>query len=76
MLTAFVGEEKLTALASGPGTPFEAAGAAHPSFIAKDDADKLTIPYICLFSSQDGPPEQMAGYEQALKRRKENEVES
>lgn len=67
---------KLTALASGPGTPFKAAGTAHPSFIAKEDADKLTIPYICLFSSEDGSPEQMAEYNKALKKGKENEVES
>lgn len=42
----FCGEGKLTALA-----PFKAAGAAHPSFIAKEDAEKLTILYICFFSS-------------------------
>ena len=30
---------------------FKAAGAAHPSFRIKEDAEKLTIPYICLFSS-------------------------
>lgn len=47
----FCGEGKLTALASGPSTPFKAVGAAHPSFIAKKDAEKLTIPHICLFSS-------------------------
>lgn len=48
----------------------------HIRHVFKEDAEKLSILYISLFSSQGGSPEQMAEYGEALKKGKENEVES
>ncbi|MCJ1452592.1 hypothetical protein MMC28_002935 [Mycoblastus sanguinarius] len=67
---------KVTALASGPGTPFKASGTAHPGRLAKEDAEKLTIPYCCLFSKEDGTPELVKEYEEVLRAKKVNEVET
>ncbi|CAF9942138.1 hypothetical protein IMSHALPRED_003378 [Imshaugia aleurites] len=67
---------KLAVLHSGAGTVFKAAGTAHPGRLAKDDAEKLTVPFICLFSKEDGTPELMKEYWEALeKNNKENVVE-
>lgn len=76
VLTASVGRGELTSLASESGTPFKAAEIARSSFIVKEDAEKLSIPDVSLFSSQGGSPEQMAEYGEALKKWKDNEVES
>lgn len=35
--------------------------------LAKEDAEKMTIPHICLFSPQDGNPDLMKEYTQILK---------
>ena len=44
--------------------------------IAKEDAENLTIPFICLFSKEDGTPELEKEYWQALEdKSKENVVE-
>ncbi len=41
---------KLAVLASGPETPFKVSGTAHPGRLAKEDAEKLTIPHLVLAS--------------------------
>ncbi|KAI9820583.1 MAG: hypothetical protein M1827_004952 [Pycnora praestabilis] len=66
---------KLVALASGPGTPFKASGQAHPGRLAKEDAQAIRIPHICLFSPEDGTPEAMEEYGDVLKQGKSNVVE-
>lgn len=66
---------KLAVLSSGSGTDFKAAGTAHPGRLAKEDAEKLTIPFICLFSKEDGTPELVKEYGEALEKSKENVVE-
>lgn len=43
--------------------------------LAKEDAEKLTIPFICLFSKEDGTPELVKEYGEALEKSKENVVE-
>lgn len=43
--------------------------------LAKDDAEKLTVPFICLFSKQDGTPELVQEYTETLEKNKENVVE-
>ena len=45
------------------------------SRLAKEDAEKLTIPFICLFSKEDGTPELMKEYWEALEKSSENVVE-
>ena len=35
--------------------------------LAKEDAESMTIPHICLFSPQDGTPDLMNEYTQILK---------
>ncbi|KAA6412564.1 MAG: hypothetical protein FRX48_03555 [Lasallia pustulata] len=45
---------KIAALASGPETPFKVSGQAHPGLLAAEDAEKMTIPHICL-ASHDEP---------------------
>jgi len=66
---------KLAVLKSGAGTGFKAAGTAHPGGLAKEDAEKLTVPFICLFSKQDGTPELVQEYTETLEKNKENVVE-
>ncbi|KAK4693034.1 hypothetical protein P7C71_g4281, partial [Lecanoromycetidae sp. Uapishka_2] len=66
---------KIAALCSGEGTEFVAAGTAHPGRLAREDAEKLTVPFICLFSKEDGTPELMKEYQEALEMKKENVVE-
>lgn len=43
--------------------------------LAKEDAEKLTVPFICLFSKEDGTPELMKEYWEALGKNKDNVVE-
>lgn len=43
--------------------------------LVKEDAEKLTIPFICLFSKEDGTPELVKEYGEALEKSKENVVE-
>ena len=43
--------------------------------LAKEDAENLTVPFICLFSKEDGTPELVEEYTEALQKRKENVVE-
>jgi len=48
-----------------------------PRRLAKEDAEKLTVPFICLFSKEDGTPELMREYQDALEmKKKENVVET
>ena len=47
----------------------------HYRRLAKEDAENLTIPFICLFSKEDGTPELMMEYGEALEKNKENVVE-
>lgn len=42
--------------------------------LAKEDAEKLTVQFICLFSKEDGTPELMREYQDALEMKKENVV--
>lgn len=44
--------------------------------LAKEDAEKLAVPFICLFSKADGTPELMKEYQEALEKKKENVVET
>ena len=66
---------QIAAIASGPNTPFKASGTAHPGRLAKEDAEALTIPFICLFSKEDGTPELVEEYTKALEPNKHNVVE-
>lgn len=43
--------------------------------LVKEEAEKLTIPFICLFSKEDGTPELVEEYGRALEKKKENVVE-
>lgn len=56
---------------SGPNSPFKAAGTCHPSGLDPKDAEHMSIPYICLFSKEDGA--QVPAYEEALKGNKYGE---
>ncbi|KAF2496655.1 hypothetical protein BU16DRAFT_525808 [Lophium mytilinum] len=47
---------KVTALASAEGSLFKAAGTAHPGRLAIEEAEAITIPYICLFSKDEDTP--------------------
>ncbi|RDW84464.1 hypothetical protein BP6252_02054 [Coleophoma cylindrospora] len=42
---------KVTALASGDGTPFSVSGQVHPGRLAREDAEKIVIPHIVLASN-------------------------
>ncbi|KAH8804471.1 dienelactone hydrolase [Xylogone sp. PMI_703] len=45
---------KVTALASaGPNAPFKVSGQAHPSRLAREDAEAITIPHIILAAPSD-----------------------
>lgn len=66
---------KIVALASGKDSAFKASGQAHPGRLAKEDAEALTIPHICLFSKEDGTPDLVKEYDAALSTKKTNEVE-
>lgn len=57
---------KVTALLSGEGTLFKAAGAAHPGLLVTEEAERMKIPYCCFFSKEDGTPEAVEAYTQAL----------
>ncbi|KAF2465174.1 alpha/beta-hydrolase [Lindgomyces ingoldianus] len=69
---------KMTAILSGPESTFKAAGTAHPGYVRLDssDAAQISIPYICLFSKEDGTPEQVQAYEKTLKNSNANVVET
>lgn len=40
-----------------------------------EDAEKLTIPFICLFSKEDGTPELVKEYTEVLEKNEDNVVE-
>jgi len=42
--------------------------------LAKEDAEKLTVPFICLFSKEDGTPELMREYQDALEMKKKENI--
>ncbi|KAF1997049.1 dienelactone hydrolase [Amniculicola lignicola CBS 123094] len=65
---------KITALLAGVETPFRAAGTAHPGRLDLKDAEAASIPYICLFSKEDGTPEVMEAYGEALKKNAHGEM--
>ncbi|KAL0950700.1 hypothetical protein HGRIS_007477 [Hohenbuehelia grisea] len=48
---------KVTLLASGDATPFDAASIIHPAMLSAEDVQKLTIP-LALYPSQDEPKEE------------------
>jgi len=48
---------KVTLLASGESTPFDAAAIIHPAMLSADDASKLTIP-LALYPSKDDPKDE------------------
>ncbi|KAK6516153.1 hypothetical protein TWF506_006065 [Arthrobotrys conoides] len=56
---------KVVALMSRKDTPYLASGQAHPSFIANEDPELITIPHICL-ASKDEDPEKIAIYKIVL----------
>ncbi|KAK3179034.1 hypothetical protein OEA41_001173 [Lepraria neglecta] len=66
---------KVSILASGADTEFKASGTAHPGRLAVDDVKKLTVPFCCLFSKEDGTLELVEDYIKALEKSKENYVE-
>ena len=41
----------------------------------KEEAEKLAIPFICLFSKEDGTPELVEEYGRALEKKERNVVE-
>ncbi len=43
--------------------------------LANEDAEKLAIPHICLFSKEDGSPEAVADYKKILQKGEANVVE-
>jgi dienelactone hydrolase len=57
----------LTALTSAEGTKFKASGTAHPGRPDVKNAKAIVIPYICLFSKDDGEPETIKEYGEILK---------
>ncbi|KAI9829316.1 MAG: hypothetical protein M1819_006379 [Sarea resinae] len=56
---------KVAALASGPDSPFQVSGQAHPGRLAKEDAEAMTIPHICL-CSPDEPADIVKAYSDIL----------
>ena len=44
--------------------------------LVREDAERLTIPFICLFSKEDGTPELMKEYQEALEKKGGNVVET
>ncbi|KAL9109433.1 MAG: hypothetical protein Q9227_005941 [Pyrenula ochraceoflavens] len=52
---------KIAALVSGPGTVFKASGQTHPAGLAVEDANKMSIPHICL-ASKDEPGDVVGEY--------------
>ena len=43
--------------------------------LAREDAEEITVPFICLFSKEDGTPELVQEYTEVLEKSKENVVE-
>jgi len=56
---------KLAVQASGPDTMFTVSGQAHPSRLARSDAEALTIPHIALMSNGE-PADLVKEYEEVL----------
>lgn len=56
---------KMVALASGEGTPFSASGQAHPGGMDRADAERMTIPHVCL-ASKDEPADVVKEYAEVL----------
>ena len=56
---------KIAALVSGPDTRFQASGQTHPGKLEAEDAQKMSIPHICL-ASKDEPAEIVMQYAQIL----------
>lgn len=50
----------------GVDTPFSVAVEAHPSFLAVEDAEKITVP-LCVLASKDEDAETVKKFEAALK---------
>jgi len=48
---------KVTVVASGEKTPFDAAAIVHPAMLSVDDANKLTIPFA-IYPSKDEPKDE------------------
>ena len=46
-----------------------------PRRLEIEEAERLTIPFICLFSKEDGTPELVKEYTAALEKNKDNVVE-
>ncbi|EGX45390.1 hypothetical protein AOL_s00170g97 [Orbilia oligospora ATCC 24927] len=59
---------KVAALMSRNGTPYVVSGQAHPSFIANEDPELISIPHICL-ASKDEDPENITQYKMMLDER-------
>jgi dienelactone hydrolase len=57
----------VTALTSAEGTKFKASGTAHPGPPNLEDAKAIAIPYLCIFSKDDGNPETIKEYGEILK---------
>ncbi|KAG8527072.1 uncharacterized protein KY384_008501 [Bacidia gigantensis] len=57
---------KVAVASSQANTPFAASAQAHPGMVVVEDAEKLTIPHLALFSKQDGEPELIEAYSKAL----------
>ncbi|KAI9734882.1 MAG: hypothetical protein M1834_001962 [Cirrosporium novae-zelandiae] len=66
---------KVVALVSGSGTLFKVSGQAHPARLAKEDAEQMTIPHICLFS-HDEPADLVKEYSDVLSAKDINEFET
>lgn len=64
-LIGFCWGGKLSALASSKGTPFTATIQVHPAMMTREDAEKITVPHMCL-ASKDEPAEGVKAYEETL----------
>jgi len=56
---------KVSALVSADGTPFAATVQAHPGALAREDAEKIKIPHMCL-ASKDEPADMVRAYEEVI----------
>ncbi|KAH8591331.1 hypothetical protein B0O99DRAFT_272875 [Bisporella sp. PMI_857] len=64
---------KVTALNSGEGTLFKVSAQVHPGRLAKEDAEKITIPHIVLASNGE-PEDVVAQYKEILESEGRNGV--
>lgn len=60
----------ITAMMSAEGTSFKASGTAHPGRPSPAQAQAIVIPYLCLFSKEDGEPATVEEYGNILKGKK------